>query len=105
MSTHAILRGRSPLLAHALRTSAKTNSLVTIGVRPRFAEAFLDLSCSASLGLRRAIQYPASAKETYVVTNNHFRGQAIVNAVELEESLGMDAKMPPQLKETYPGRA
>jgi uncharacterized protein YecE (DUF72 family) len=47
----------------------------------------------------------AASKETYVVTNNHFRGQAIVNAVELEESLGMDAKMPPQLKETYPGRA
>jgi uncharacterized protein YecE (DUF72 family) len=47
----------------------------------------------------------AAAKETYVVTNNHFRGQAIVNAVELEESLGLDAKMPPQLKATYPGRA
>jgi len=51
------------------------------------------------------IQTMAAAKETYVVTNNHFRGQAIVNAVELEESLGMDAKMPPQLKATYPGRA
>ena len=51
------------------------------------------------------IQTMAQAKETYVVTNNHFRGQAIVNAVDLEESLGMDAKMPPQLKETYPGRA
>lgn len=51
------------------------------------------------------IQTMATAKETYVVTNNHFRGQAIVNAVELEESLGMDAKMPPQLKEAYPGRA
>jgi len=50
------------------------------------------------------IQTMASAKEVYVVTNNHFRGQAIVNAVELEESLGMDAKMPPQLKEAYPGR-
>ncbi|HEV7572972.1 MAG TPA: DUF72 domain-containing protein [Thermoanaerobaculia bacterium] len=50
------------------------------------------------------IQTMAAAKETYVVTNNHFRGQAIVNAVELEESLGMDAKMPPQLKETYPER-
>lgn len=47
----------------------------------------------------------ASAKETYVVTNNHFRGQAIVNAVDLEASLGMDARMPPQLKETYPDRA
>jgi len=51
------------------------------------------------------IQTMATAKETYVVTNNHFRGQAIVNAVELEESLGMEAKMPPQLKETYPDRA
>ena len=50
------------------------------------------------------IQTMASAKETYVVTNNHFRGQAIVNAVELEESLGMEAKMPPQLKEAYPDR-
>jgi uncharacterized protein YecE (DUF72 family) len=50
------------------------------------------------------IQTMAATKETYVVTNNHFRGQAIVNAVELEESLGMDAKMPPQLKEAYPGR-
>jgi len=50
------------------------------------------------------IQTMATVKETYVVTNNHFRGQAIVNAVELEASLGMDAKMPPQLKETYPDR-
>jgi len=51
------------------------------------------------------IQTMAAAKETYVVTNNHFRGQAIVNAVELEESLGIDAKMPPQLKGAYPERA
>jgi uncharacterized protein YecE (DUF72 family) len=50
------------------------------------------------------VQTMARAKETYVVTNNHFRGQAIVNAVELEESLGMEAKMPPQLREVYPGR-
>jgi uncharacterized protein YecE (DUF72 family) len=51
------------------------------------------------------IQRMSDAKETYVITNNHFRGQAIVNAVELEASLGMDAKMPPQLKGTYPDRA
>src|SRR5882757_3629975 len=50
------------------------------------------------------VQTMAQAKETYVVTNNHFRGQAIVNAVELEESLGMEAKMPLQLKEAYPDR-
>jgi uncharacterized protein YecE (DUF72 family) len=47
----------------------------------------------------------AKEKDTYVVTNNHFRGQAIVNAVELEGALGIDAKMPPQLKEAYPDRA
>ena len=51
------------------------------------------------------IQTMAQEKETYVVTNNHFRGQAIVNAVELELSLGMEAKMPLQLRETYLGRA
>ena len=51
------------------------------------------------------IKRMAMDRDAYVITNNHFRGQAIVNAVELEESLGMDAKMPPQLKETYPGRA
>jgi hypothetical protein len=32
-----------------------------------------------------------------VITNNHFRGQAIVNAVDLKEALGQDAKLPPQL--------
>jgi uncharacterized protein YecE (DUF72 family) len=51
------------------------------------------------------IRAMSEQKETYVITNNHFRGQAIVNAVELEASLGMEAKMPPQLKGTYPERA
>jgi uncharacterized protein YecE (DUF72 family) len=39
----------------------------------------------------------ARAKETYVIMNNHFRGQAVVNAVDLKEALGQDAKLPPQL--------
>lgn len=39
--------------------------------------------------------------ETYVITNNHFRGQAIVNAGELKEALGQDGKVPPQLREVY----
>ena len=47
----------------------------------------------------------AQNKDTYVITNNHFRGQAIVNAVELEGELGMEARLPPQLSEVYPGRA
>lgn len=46
----------------------------------------------------------AKNKDTYVVTNNHFRGQAIVNAGELEQALGLDATLPPQLKEVYPDR-
>ena len=46
----------------------------------------------------------AREKETYVVTNNHFRGQAIVNAAELKDALGIEGKVPPQVKETYAGR-
>ena len=46
----------------------------------------------------------AREKETYVITNNHFRGQAIVNAAEMKEALGIEGKVPPQVKETYAGR-
>jgi uncharacterized protein YecE (DUF72 family) len=52
----------------------------------------------------KRIERMAKEKEAYVITNNHFRGQAIVNAVDLEESLGMEAKLPPQLYEAYPDR-
>jgi uncharacterized protein YecE (DUF72 family) len=44
-------------------------------------------------------------RDTYVITNNHFRGQAVVNAGELQDALGMEHKVPPQLKEIYPDRA
>lgn len=44
-------------------------------------------------------------KDTYVITNNHFRGQAIVNAGEIKDALGQDGAVPPQLKEVYPDRA
>ena len=50
------------------------------------------------------IEAMARNKDAYVITNNHFRGQAIVNAGELKESLGQDGKVPPQLKEVYAGR-
>jgi uncharacterized protein YecE (DUF72 family) len=43
------------------------------------------------------IRNMAREKETYAITNNHFRGQAVVNAVDLKEALGQDAKLPPQL--------
>ena len=43
----------------------------------------------------------AKQKDTYAITNNHFRGQAIVNAAELEEQVGAPGRLPPQLKEVY----
>ena len=43
----------------------------------------------------------AKKKEAYVITNNHFRGQAVVNAAELKEALGQGGRMPDQLKEVY----
>jgi len=50
------------------------------------------------------IQRMAEKNETYVITNNHFRGQAIVNAGDLKEALGQTTKLPPQLRETYGDR-
>jgi len=46
----------------------------------------------------------AASKDTYVITNNHFRGQAILNAGDLKEALGQNPAIPPQLKEAYPER-
>jgi uncharacterized protein YecE (DUF72 family) len=50
------------------------------------------------------IEAMAKQKETYVVTNNHFRGQAILNAGDIKGALGQDDTLPPQLKEAYPDR-
>ena len=44
------------------------------------------------------------AEKVFVVTNNHFRGQAAVNAVEIKRGLGQKGEVPPQLAETYPDR-
>jgi uncharacterized protein YecE (DUF72 family) len=46
----------------------------------------------------------ARGKEAYVITNNHFRGQAIVNAVDLQLALGQQSRLPPQLREAYGAR-
>jgi len=47
----------------------------------------------------------AKAEETYVVTNNHFRGQALVNAMEIMEELDeTPPAVPPLLESTYPDR-
>jgi uncharacterized protein YecE (DUF72 family) len=50
------------------------------------------------------IRIAAEKKDVYVVTNNHFRGQAIVNAIELKRGLGQDAAVPPPLRSHYGDR-
>ena len=46
----------------------------------------------------------ATEKETYLITNNYFRGQGIVNAGELKEAVGLDPAVPPRLADVYPDR-
>jgi uncharacterized protein YecE (DUF72 family) len=46
-----------------------------------------------------------STEETYAVTNNHFRGQALVNAMEIMEELdATPPAIPPLLAASYPDR-
>ena len=46
-----------------------------------------------------------TADETYAITNNHFRGQALVNALEILEELdATPPAVPPLLSESYPDR-
>lgn len=46
----------------------------------------------------------AANKDTFVITNNHFRGQAVVNAAEIKQALGQGGKIPGQLHEIYGDR-
>ncbi len=42
------------------------------------------------------------ARETYVIANNHYRGQAVVNAAMLRKLYGGgEVEVPPELEETY----
>ncbi len=50
------------------------------------------------------IRTMSESKATYVITNNHFRGQAIVNAGDLLNAVGMNRDVPPQVRLTYPER-
>jgi len=47
------------------------------------------------------IQTMAQSKETYVITNNHFRGQAVVNAADLKAAMGQGGRVPPAVRDTY----
>ena len=52
----------------------------------------------------RARAVAAVAPETFVVTNNHYRGQAVTNAVMLEAMVtGAPAAAPPGVVAAYPG--
>jgi len=53
--------------------------------------------------LKRIKEVAKETRETYVITNNHFRGQAVVNAVEIEAALKEKRVPAPEpLFETYP---
>ncbi len=39
--------------------------------------------------------------DVYVITNNHFRGQAIVNAIDMKRAVGQKVEVPPPLAEHY----
>lgn len=52
--------------------------------------------------LDRIHEVAKRARDTYVVTNNHSRGQAAVNAAMLRKLYGVDGvEVPPELEETY----
>ena len=53
--------------------------------------------------ITRIKEVARNARETYVITNNHFRGQAVVNAVEIKAALAEEPVPAPEpLFKTYP---
>jgi len=53
--------------------------------------------------LKRIKEVAKETRETYVITNNHFRGQAVVNAVEIEAALKEEPVPAPEpLFKIYP---
>jgi len=54
--------------------------------------------------ITRIKEIAAKTKEAYVITNNHFRGQAVVNALELKSTLTEQRVVAPApLFQKYPG--
>lgn len=54
--------------------------------------------------LRKIERIREKASEVYAITNNHYRGQAVVNAFELQHGLGVEKRepLPDSLLEAYP---
>ena len=50
----------------------------------------------------RITRIAEKAEKTFAVTNNHFRGQAAVNAIQLKRMLGQEATAPDVLAKEYP---
>lgn len=50
------------------------------------------------------IESMARKGDVLVVMNNHWRGQAAVNAVEMKQTLGLDTRVPPPLARAWPER-
>jgi len=56
--------------------------------------------------LEKINQIRQAADEVYVITNNHYRGQAVVNAFEIAQALGLASlEPPPDLVRHYPSCA
>jgi uncharacterized protein YecE (DUF72 family) len=49
----------------------------------------------------RTVNGLAEKGDVYVITNNHFRGQAIVNAIDLRRAVGQSIEVPPPLADHY----
>ena len=67
------------------------------------------ITCTRSRKIRELSaqirQVQQNTEETYAITNNHFRGQALVNAMEILEELdGTPPAVPPMLADAYPDR-
>lgn len=43
------------------------------------------------------------ANDVFVIMNNHFRGQAVVNALDVRQRLGQPVEVTPELAAAYPG--
>lgn len=53
--------------------------------------------------IARIREIAADSDETYAITNNHYRGQAVVNALQIKAALeGGSLHAPGALRETYP---
>ncbi|HVT03598.1 MAG TPA: DUF72 domain-containing protein [Thermoanaerobaculia bacterium] len=52
----------------------------------------------------KRVENMSEKSEVFVIMNNHFRGQAVVNSIEVMQSLGKTVEIPPQLAAAYPGR-